>query len=570
MSQAMPQEKFLDWAAAAGFVTEGNAAIINGVAVEFVDLHEAAAVSRFSVPPKVLTATIHFQSKSIDSVKVEPSRMVIFSDEWEKRTNQWKSAVLAGTGVFTRRVGARECKVHEVDQAEGREFLSENHVQGSNKLSLVYFGLYLDGELLGLASLGRHNRHTTYNLVLLDRLCFKSGVQVVGGASRLLKSCAKWALSMHYDEIVSFSDNRWSDGKIYQTMGMEVDVVLRPDYFYVSNGKIITKQSQKKSATGCPAGMTELEWATSRGLVRLYDFGKKRWALNLHPEDHETRKEIRSRRCAERQQSGDFNNSYIRGYFRSEKNNSSIYYASTYELRCLFLLEKDDKVLAFKRCDAVKIEDRWRNPDLWVTFVDGRNEVWEVKAKTTLELAGVKEQIGDSVSITASLGVGFRLWTEDHSQLGGPGEIASWARKYIAEMSGDISLIEKAKENNRNKSRRFRSKLSADRVEIQCEHCMETHNIRRVTYEKNIAKHGSYICKPLACKISGKTPKLGLRKDNPYAAEGKKKCNTCGEVLEIDRFAVKTVARDGRRCICKDCVSAGRKTRAAELQPPTL
>ena len=45
----------------------------------------------------------------------------------------------------------------------------------------------------------------------------------------------------------------------------------------------LSKQSQSKRNSGCPKGMTELEWANSRGLSRIWDCGKTRWEFSVYP-----------------------------------------------------------------------------------------------------------------------------------------------------------------------------------------------------------------------------------------------------------------------------------------------
>jgi len=83
---------------------------------------------------------------------------------------------------------------------------------------------------------------------------------------------------------LSWSDNRWSDGSVYKKLGFTLDEHLKPDYTYVSliNPKRrISKQSQKKSATNCPPEITELEWANTRGLARIWDCGKTRWVFQV-------------------------------------------------------------------------------------------------------------------------------------------------------------------------------------------------------------------------------------------------------------------------------------------------
>ena len=159
----------------------------------------------------------------------------------------------------------------------------ENHIQGPSKGLLVAYGLFNQEELLGVMSLGRHHRDSSK--ITLDRFCIKEGLCVVGGASKLFKACVGWAKQTGYSKIISWSDNRWSDGNVYKVLGFKLEEELVPDYSYVNTknpNKIrISKQSQSKKRTSCPAGKTEKEWCLERGLSRIWDCGKKRWVFEL-------------------------------------------------------------------------------------------------------------------------------------------------------------------------------------------------------------------------------------------------------------------------------------------------
>lgn len=212
------------------------------------------------------------------------SLLTVFEDEWHHRREQCKDIIKALLGVYDRRIYARKCKVENITKEVYFSFSNHHHLQGASRGSAVRFGLLHDGELLGVMSLGRHHRQNgRSDAIVLDRLCFKSGVQVIGGASKLFKQCVLWAKKEGYRSIVTWSDNRWSPGRIYQQLGFCLDRELPPDYSYVMPPKKqrLSKQSQKKSAVGCPPEKTELEWATERGLYRIWDCGKKRWKYEI-------------------------------------------------------------------------------------------------------------------------------------------------------------------------------------------------------------------------------------------------------------------------------------------------
>lgn len=201
--------------------------------------------------------------------------ITIFEDEWKNRQSQVKGFLRSVLKANARRFNARDCSVAVLPKAEAEAFIEQEHIQGANRRGIIYAGLSLDGELLGCMSFGPHPRES--GLLVLDRLCFKSGCSVVGGASKLFKFLL---LETEPEKIISWSDNRWSDGAVYPLLGFRKEEALSPDYSYVDfgSGARLSKQSQKKSATGCPPTMTELAFARSRDLHRIWDCGKVRWA----------------------------------------------------------------------------------------------------------------------------------------------------------------------------------------------------------------------------------------------------------------------------------------------------
>lgn len=490
-------------------------------------------------------------------------RVFFFSDEWEQRRPQCEGFLRARAGLFERRVGARSCTVREVPRSQSDAFLDAAHVQGAGPMALVRFGLWEGDVLVGVLSLGRHHRQNAGNCAVLDRLCFAPGVQVVGGASRLFARAQEWARDRNYDEIVSFSDHRLTPGTVYERLGFVRQRTYRPDYFYVRDGNRVSKQSQRKGNTGCPADVTELTWAQAHGLVRCYDAGKTHWAFNLQPDVHLTCKEKNSARCAQRHAAGDFRHAHVRGHLPSAKNGGTVYYGSSFELRCLFELEQDGAVRAFRRCEAFQAADgRWRNPDLWVEFVDGHAEIWEVKPAALVETPDVLAQLADSLAYVLRKGARLRVWTERDSALGDEHRLVRWAHAYLADQQGDTAWTDRVKKQRKAIRDRHYKKEQAASVTVSCAYCGCEHTVLPRTYARNVARHdGTYVCEAMAGHIGGSKPKLALRKENPHAAEGKKECCRCHAILPIDAFEHRQKSRDGRSSACKPCISIANAAR---------
>ena len=99
----------------------------------------------------------------------------------------------------------------------------------------------------------------------------------------MFKYFKKWAKEQCFDRIVSWSDSAWTQGEIYRILGFDLVREYGPDYFYwdMKNNKYVSKQSQRKAATGCPKEITERDWCYEQDLFRIYDSGKKMWQFPM-------------------------------------------------------------------------------------------------------------------------------------------------------------------------------------------------------------------------------------------------------------------------------------------------
>jgi len=193
---------------------------------------------------------------------------------WNKREKQIKNHIKALLGISEHKIPARKTVFKGITKQESDAFLEENHIQGKNNLDQYRFGLFYDGILVGVITFGRHHRKSIDTV--LNRLCFKDSYQVVGGASKLFKNTIK-----HFPKgtkIVSWSENNWSHGKIYQTLGFTQEKELPPTCAYTDRKlTVFSLQSQQKHLTGCPKDVSQSEWALKQGLSRFWDSGKLRW-----------------------------------------------------------------------------------------------------------------------------------------------------------------------------------------------------------------------------------------------------------------------------------------------------
>lgn len=207
--------------------------------------------------------------------------ITIFSDEWNNRKTQCKNFLKSALKQHDCKIYARKCEIKELNFEIIKDFCNKYHIQGKPSNAKIGYGIYYSNQLIGMISLGVHHRNS--NLTVLNRMCFKDNIQVTGGTQRLWSKCINWCNANNTESVITWSDNRWSNGNIYKKLGFELEKELPPDYSYVNLNrpeKRISKQSQKKN-NECPKDMTEKNWTLSKGLSRIWDCGKIRWIFKM-------------------------------------------------------------------------------------------------------------------------------------------------------------------------------------------------------------------------------------------------------------------------------------------------
>ena len=475
---------------------------------------------------------------SIKEMVNQKECFVVYPHEWETRSEQILSHIRSYNSSDLSILNARDCKIGEIPLYLFREFCDQYHIQGSNKLGLKAWGIFYENsdEILGAISLGRHHRQ--HDAILLDRLCFKNDIRIRGGAGKLFSVAKRWAMEQGHSEIVSFSDNRWSIGTVYEKLGFILDKELPVDYFYVSEDnfcKKFSKQSQKKSQSNCPDDMTEMQWARNRGLLPVYDAGKKRWIYKL-----KLKRKIRNTLSNRRH-----------GYYETKKA-GTIYYQSSYELRAATLLDEMKEVKKYSNQVRFVNNGKNRYIDFLVTWADNTHSIIEVKPERRIDKC--QNQIDCHKAYAKKQGWKFNIWTE--KELGFKSEyfLKVWADKKISEIIPVDFTEERKKKSCKRVKKYYQNRIAKDKVEVYCDFCNETHNPLRLTYEKNIKRNnGKYICERHGGHIAGKKPKK--KKENPYATEGKKQCTECTKIKPFDEFGKDKSRRDGYSNKCKLCRS---------------
>lgn len=199
----------------------------------------------------------------------------VFEDEWEEKKDIVKSMLSNILGVVERSIYARKCEVKAVTTNEAREFLNKNHLQGYC-VSAYRMGLFYKDELVSVMTFGKSRHFIGNNGDKMELLRFanKINTNVIGGASRLFSHFIR---ENDCEEIISYADRRWSEGKLYNILRFEKYNESKPNYYYIVGKKRVYRFNMRKSVLvkkyGCPEEMSEREFCLKQKWYRIYDCG---------------------------------------------------------------------------------------------------------------------------------------------------------------------------------------------------------------------------------------------------------------------------------------------------------
>ena len=205
----------------------------------------------------------------------------IFEDEWVNKKEIVKSILKAKIKKYDNIIYARKCEIKKINTKEYKKFCQENHIQGPVNAK-IKLGLFYKQELVSVMSfgdlrksLGSKKEFGTYEML---RFCCKLNNMVFGGAAKLFNYFVK---NYEPNKIVSFSDERYFNGLIYEKLGFDFIENTKPNYYYITD--YLKRENRFKYrkdvlvAEGYDKNKTESQIMEERGIPRIYDCGNKKW-----------------------------------------------------------------------------------------------------------------------------------------------------------------------------------------------------------------------------------------------------------------------------------------------------
>ena len=250
--------------------------------------HNSSVVDPWGSAPKDYK---YHQYKSLKTQEAGVFLFHIFGYEWMNRRSVIESMIRNLLHRNTSTYGARETYVCELSNDECKQFLSDNHRQGSVYAS-VKLGLRLRStdELVSVMTFGKmrptigKSSSTKESDWELSRFCNKLNTSVAGSASKLFKYFVE---NYNPSKVISFSDVAHTRGELYKILGFKSSEVSSPSYVWTTlydniyyNRVSCQKSNLKKLLNDDSIDIenhTEKEIMEAHNFVRVYDCGTIRW-----------------------------------------------------------------------------------------------------------------------------------------------------------------------------------------------------------------------------------------------------------------------------------------------------
>ena len=201
--------------------------------------------------------------------------MHIWEDDWVYRKEIVKSIILNKLNLNTDKIYARKCKVRVINSKISKEFLNNNHIQGSTTSS-IQLGLYFDDYLVSVMTFG-NRRINSKNSFELIRFCNIINTNIIGAASKLFNYLLN---TYNVTDIVSYSDISLFSGDLYEKLGFENNGKTSLNYYWTDlKNKYHRFNFNKKKLIkmGYDRDLTEEQIMKNIGYYKIWSCGQIRW-----------------------------------------------------------------------------------------------------------------------------------------------------------------------------------------------------------------------------------------------------------------------------------------------------
>ena len=223
----------------------------------------------------------HVAIEKLEKCKQKNIKLLTFWEDDIKYRKESIINIIKTNLQKNKRIYARLCQIKEISPKESKQFLDMYHIQG-NINAKVKLGLFYNDELLEVMTFGHKRKALGSNndnndIWELYRLCTKTGITVIGGASKLLKY---FETNYNPTTIISYCHNEISDGSVYEKLGFIFDKECGQGFSYFNNKiskKRINRFVLRKDKIDDKSGKTADQILAEQGYLKCYDSGVKKY-----------------------------------------------------------------------------------------------------------------------------------------------------------------------------------------------------------------------------------------------------------------------------------------------------
>jgi hypothetical protein len=285
---------------------ECNAANEPGFALPVLEINDADRVLMKVIPiemniwPKVNQDELLSQvSERLETARRDGlSAIVLWEDYWLAKKNIVQSRLAAMLGRSTK-IPARLTLARRADNATTTEFLKANHLNGST-MSKFRYGLFLpkryyrvlpesfvfdqsaDELLVAVATFSNarifEQDGAPFRSHELIRFASLAGTNVVGALDKLLNAFIR---EKSPDDIMTYADLEWSDGRSYRRLGFEKRGNIPPREAYVDVSTMLRTRNPRRTAVS--QEQSPIEYLT------VYNLGSIKYVKTIKPAETDER-----------------------------------------------------------------------------------------------------------------------------------------------------------------------------------------------------------------------------------------------------------------------------------------
>lgn len=172
----------------------------------------------------------YHQEKTIACARKSIRLVHIFEHEYIHNENKLKDFLKGLLTNDKQIIYARNTEVKEISSDIAQDFCEKYHLQGWST-SKICIGCYYNTDLVSVMTFSkpRFDTDSEYEII---RYCVKSGVNIIGGASKLFEY---FISNYNPNSVITYSDISKFTGNIYTKLGFKVDKITAPNYVWVSN-----------------------------------------------------------------------------------------------------------------------------------------------------------------------------------------------------------------------------------------------------------------------------------------------------------------------------------------------